>query len=95
MKVDNYLMLYLSEKASCVCGKKRVVRVKKAFPFPVIRFARESNEVAKANRSLSSALFSAQPLTGFSSDLGIDGAISAGIFKQYVGDRMRVEIGLS
>jgi hypothetical protein len=57
VKVDKLLMLYLSQKASCVCGKKRLVRVKKAFPFPVIRFARESNEAAKANRSLSSALF--------------------------------------
>ncbi len=39
--------------------------------------------------------FSAQPLTEFSSDLGIYGAIIVGIFKQSVGARNRVEIGLS
>ncbi len=79
-----------------MCGKKRLVRVKKAFPFPVIRFARE--RVMKPLKQIEVfhlLCFSAQPLTGFSSDLGIDGAISAGIFKQSVGARNRVEIGLS
>ena len=76
-------------------AKSDLCSAKKRFLFLLLDLLERVMKPLKQIEVFHLLCFSAQPLTWFSSDLGIDGAISAGNFKQSAGDRNRVEIGLS
>jgi hypothetical protein len=79
-----------------VCAaKSELCASKKRFLFLLLDLLERVMKPLKQIEVFHLLCFSAQPLAEFCSDLGIDGAISAGIFKQFVGARNRVEIGLS